>query len=308
MSSLTLATFNCENLFARYNFDKNYDPVGKDGFTINDLAFDIQDEAEKRITAEAILEVDADVIALQEIESLNVLDTFQSRYLPKMKYRYRMLVDSFDPRHIDVAVMSRYPITSVCSHRQERNKSNSSWLFSRDCLEVTIQVNGKDLLLYINHLKSMMEGRQDTRNRRVEQAERVAAIVDARWKASGYDGNFVVLGDLNDYPQTDNSHGQPVTTALNSLLQHPGLVNVVARLPADDQWTHFYASGGEYRQLDYLFLSKALAQKNPAAPDIMRKGLPFRAERYTGDRLPFVGENHPKASDHCPLSMKLELV
>ena len=85
MPSLTLATFNCENLFARYNFDKNYDPVGKDGFTINDLAFDLQDEAEKRITAQAILDVDADVIALQEVESLNVLDTFQSRYLAKMK-------------------------------------------------------------------------------------------------------------------------------------------------------------------------------------------------------------------------------
>ena len=42
--SIRLATFNTENLFARYNFNKNYNPVSKDGFTINDLAFDVYDE------------------------------------------------------------------------------------------------------------------------------------------------------------------------------------------------------------------------------------------------------------------------
>jgi predicted extracellular nuclease len=79
--SIRLATFNAENLFARYNFKKNCNPVSKDGFTINDLPFDVYDETDKKITAQAILEVNADVIALQEIESLSVLDAFNREIL-----------------------------------------------------------------------------------------------------------------------------------------------------------------------------------------------------------------------------------
>jgi endonuclease/exonuclease/phosphatase family metal-dependent hydrolase len=176
--SIRLATFNAENLFARYNFNKNYTPVAHDGFTINDLAFDIYDETDKEITAQAMREVNADVFALQEIESLPVLDTFNSKYLGTMKYRHRILIDSFDPRKIDVAILSRFPIISVRSHRQERNAANSAWLFSRDCLVVTLDVNGKELILYINHFKSMMGGRSETYTRRKEQVDRVAAILE----------------------------------------------------------------------------------------------------------------------------------
>jgi predicted extracellular nuclease len=296
--AIRLATFNAENLFARYNFNKNYSPVSNDGFTINDLAFDIYDETDKEITAQALHEVNADIFALHEIESLPVLDAFNSRYLGTMKYRHRLLIDSFDPRKIDVAILSRFPIISVQSHRQERNASNSAWLFSRDCLVVSLDINGKELILYINHFKSMMEGRNETHDRRKEQVDRVAAILDERWKAKKYKGNFVVLGDFNDYPDGN--------TALISLLQHPGLENVVKRLPQEDQWTHFYADRNEYKQLDYILLSKSLAAKNSGPPSIMRKGLSPRAEKYTGPRFPKVVEEERKASDHAPVFIDIE--
>ena len=296
---IRLATFNVENLFARYNFNKNYNPLSQNGFTINDLAFDVYDETDKQITAQALREINADVFALQEIESLPVLDAFNSRYLDNMKYRHRILIDSFDPRKIDVAVLSRYPIKSVQSHRNERNASNSAWLFSRDCLVAEIDVDGKQLIVYVNHFKSMMGGRVETHGRRKEQAERVAAILDKRWQANGYEGNFVVLGDFNDYPDGN--------TALTSLIKHPGLENVVERMPQEDRWTHFYSGRKEYKQLDFILLSKSLAQKNTDPPGIMRKGLPFRAKKYTGPRFPKVGEDGPKASDHAPVFIDIDL-
>lgn len=297
--SIRLATFNAENLFARYNFIKNDSPVAKDGFTINALAFDIYDETDKQITAQTIREVNADVIALQEIESLPVLDAFNSKYLGKMEYKHRILIDSFDPRKIDVAILSRFPIISVRSHRQERNATNSAWLFSRDCLVVVIDIEGKELILYVNHFKSMMEGRAQTHDRRKEQVDRVATIIDERWKVNKYEGNFVILGDFNDYPEGD--------TALTSLIQHPGLENVVKRMDQEDRWTHFYSGKKEYRQLDFILLSKSLAQMNPKPPGIMRKGLPYRAKKYNGPRFPNVGEDAPKASDHAPVFIDIDL-
>lgn len=296
---MRLATFNCENLFARYRFRDKPSPVAADGFTTEQMSFEGFDEPDKKLTAQAIKEVDADVIALQEVDSLPALDHFNSLYLKKLGYTHRMLIDGNDQRQIDVAVLSRHPFTALRTHRHERTQSaRPSPLFSRDCLEAEIDVAGKPLVLYVNHLKSMMGGRDKTHDRRQLQAARVAEIVDARWKKLGYQGNFVVLGDMNDYP------GQG--TALDPLLNHKGLDNVLTRLSPDEQWTHFY-SKGEYRQLDYLLLSKSLAAANQGKPAVMRKGLPLRAKNYTGPRFKGVGQDNPKSSDHAPLYMDIVL-
>ncbi len=296
---LRVATFNAENLFARYRFRSNFDPDDGSGFGVNNLAFDLQDDDAKRLTGRAVREVDADILCLQEVENLAVLERFNSRYLGGMGYTHRMVVDSHDPRFIDVAVLSRYPFAYVNTHRHERNAANTTWLFSRDCLEVDIDVGGTTLSIYANHLKSMMGGRAQTRARRVEQAQRVRQIVNGWWSSLSYEGNFIVLGDLNDYPQ-----GQ---TGIDALLNHPHLVNVVNRLPANQRWTHYWAGGNEYHQLDYLLLSKILADTNPGRPVIMRQGMPYRADRYTGPRFSDVGHDRPKASDHAVLYMDLEM-
>lgn len=78
-------------------------------------------------------------------------------------------------------------------------------------------------------------------------------------------------------------------------------MNVVNRLPTADRWTHFWAGGNEYRQLDYILLSKDLADASPGPPTVVRNGLPYQAERYAGPRFDEVGQDTPKASDHCPV-------
>ena len=295
-----IATFNVENLFARYRFRQNVDPLALDGFTINELAFNIYEETSKQITAAAIKAVNADIMALQEVESLPVLDRFNSRYLGGMNYKYRIAIDAFDPRRIDVALLSRHPIVSIRSYRHERNSANTAFLFSRDCLEVRLDVAGKPLALYVNHFKSMLGGRSNTKPRREEQVQRVAEIIDEQWVGAEYKGNFAVLGDFNDYIDGD--------TALGALINHPGLANISERIAEDNRWTHYWAGGDEYRQLDFILLSRSLADENTSCPEILRKGLPYRAERYTGERFDHVGENHPKASDHCPLFVDFQLI
>ncbi len=304
-----LATFNCENLFARFRFRSGFDAVGANGFTINDLAFEIFEETEKQITGAAVRKLDADVLALQEVESLPVLDRFVSRYLGGKGYKHRVLIDGNDPRSIDVALLSRFPISALRTHRQERTAAGSADLFSRDCLEADLDVKGRPLTLYVNHFKSMMasdwnsaaDGRTQTHARRKEQVERVAALVDERFGPGGHAGNFAVLGDFNDYVDSK--------TSLTALTTHAQLVNGLTRLPEAERWTHYWKDGGPlngYRQLDYILLGKALdTRAGKPQPGVVRDGLPWRATKYAGDRLPNVGEDSPKASDHCALYVDL---
>ena len=66
----------------------------------------------------------------------------------------------------------------------------------------------------------------------------------------------------------------------------------------------------EYRQLDYILITDALAEKNKAEPkvSILRNGMAYRASDYTGPRFPGVGYDNPKASDHALLWVSVELV
>ena len=193
-------------------------------------------------------------------------------------------------------------------------RSGRSYLFSRDCLEVDLEVEGRPLTLFVNHFKSMLDkrdpanGRRNTRERRLLQARGVKEIVTERFGRRPGRRPFAILGDLNDYREDDEAG----SSAIGELVDWEELEDVASRLPAEERWTHFFRkrSGpvrNSYHQLDYLLLSRSLARASSAAPELVRKGLPQRADRYTGARFPGVGLDAPAASDHCPVVIELEL-
>lgn len=310
---ITIGTFNCENLFRRFRF-KDYTTAdaqkaieSKEGFSLDKkLVEDVMPEA-REITAQAIRGINADVLALQEVENLDTLRFFNTKFI-KNGYKYQLVIDGNDPRAIDVAVLSRYPFGSIKTHQFDKKPSSSSAkIFSRDCLEVDILLPGeKTLALFANHFKSMMGGRPETMARRKEQSVRVVEIVMERFGSTPAKAPFVVLGDFNDY--YDGPNADQLSPGLQPLLSQPWTEDVLKRLPLADRWTHYYAKKKEYKQLDYILLSKSLATANPGAvPKIERRGLPKRATRVIGPRFPGVGPNEPKASDHCPVSIALKI-
>jgi endonuclease/exonuclease/phosphatase family metal-dependent hydrolase len=315
VTAVRVATFNVENLFARFRFNSDVDPekAVKDGWDVNKTYFRIFDEVEKKITGKLIKSLDAQVIALQEVENLDTLRRFRGDYVGGPKaFPYTVLVDGNDPRLIDVAVMSKHPIVSVRSNQHLR--SGKSYVFSRDCLEVELDVDGSPLHLFVNHFKSMLDkhdpknGRRNTRAKRKLQAKTVKEIVQARFGAQAGTQPFIVMGDLNDYLQTDEAG----STGISELVQWDELENVVERLPKEDRWTHYFRERAapkkdSYKQLDYLLLSKLLAGKTAGPPEIARKGLTRAADRYTGPRFPEVGDPKPVASDHCPVVLDVTL-
>jgi endonuclease/exonuclease/phosphatase family metal-dependent hydrolase len=314
VTTFRLATFNVENLFARFRFDEQVeaDDAVRDGWDVNETLFTLQDDDSKRLTGETIRATRADVLALQEVENLDVLKRFRSLYLGGSRaYPYALSIDGNDPRLIDVAVLSKHPIVHIRSHQERR--SGSSYVFSRDCLEVDLLIGGRPLTLFVNHLKSMLDqddpanGRRRTRERRALQAREVRRIVTERFGPDPGQHPFVILGDLNDYLDTD---GQG-TTGIGDLVRWRQVENVVARLPRDDRWTHYFPGDREllegYHQLDYMLVSRSLAAHAKGVPEIIRMGLPTGAKRYTGPRFKGVGRVMPKASDHCPVVFELEL-
>jgi endonuclease/exonuclease/phosphatase family metal-dependent hydrolase len=313
---LRLATFNTENLFARFRFAARVDPrrAEHEGFTIDDLAFGIYDAGQKHLTAGVIAATDADVVALQEVEGLDALKRFRDRYLGgAARYPHVMCIDGNDPRFIDVAVLSRFPI--VHARSWQHLAGPTGLVFSRDCLETVVDVPGvAPLTLFVNHFKSMRSPRDPERGRvttaptRTEQATAVRTIVAEHFADRVHTAFFAVLGDLNDY-RGDDERG---ACAITALLDWDALVDPVLELPVDDRWTHYAAPGvghpePQYRQLDYLLLSRGLDARRVGPPTIVRSGLARNATRYPGARLAGVGPDRPNASDHGATVVELDL-
>lgn len=308
MSRIRIATFNTENLFARYRFNRYANPERAviDGWLINETRFSVHKPSSKKVTGEAIMAANAHVIALQEIESLDVLKKFRTDFLGgRATYPHAVLVDSNDPRRIDVALLSKFPITHVRSYQHLRTANNRAYIFSRDCLEADVRLDsGQSLTLFVNHLKSMIGGRANTKDRRHQQSLAVIDIVKDRFGPNAGDGHdFVILGDLNDYVET----GHEDESGISNLVGWPGVVDVIGRLPQAERWTHHWNGGDEYRQLDYILVSKSLADRNPnALPEMERRGMSARAAQAGPNRFPGVTDII-KASDHCPVTIELEL-
>lgn len=315
MSNLTIATFNCENLFHRFKFESNLtkeqiDKKLKDGFIIDKSVLSTVTQTERQLTADAIKATKADIVCLQEIENMDTLRNFLTTYMSSSGYKYRMLIDAKDPRLIDVALISKIPFGNVKTHQYD----GTGKVFSRDCLEVEFDIKGTPLTVFVNHFKSMFDKskktpaqkRALTAAKRTAQCHAVLNIISQKFTSSPQKSNWIIAGDLNDYPDDVSS--------LKPLLESKWMENIVQTRIADanERWTHFWDTttvpvDERYKQIDYIFLSKKLADANPAAvPVIVRKGLVTRATKYTGSRFTNVTEKQG-ASDHCPLVVTIKI-
>ena len=276
-----------------------------------------------------------DILAVQEVESLQTLKQFNETYLDK-HFKYMYLVDGNDSRQIDVGFLSMFPAIKIRTHQFIPDSVTHEHLFSRDCLEIDFAITNSQeeeglektdldkqvpiLTFFNNHLKShFLDWRKtgEEKDKQIEadnqkrkrQSGEVAKLVKARFANHDIDNRFfVVCGDFND---------DPTTPTLQDLLAM-GLYNVISRLsggtaPYEKTWTYYYEKEDTLHQYDYLLFSKALAEKNPdVLPTIERRGVAkykklqtnhgFDLERFTG-----VAGKATEASDHCPVYIEIEI-
>jgi endonuclease/exonuclease/phosphatase family metal-dependent hydrolase len=194
--------------------------------------------------------LDADVIGLMEVETLGVLQRLNREALGDLGYRDVILIEGNDPeRGIDVALLSRFPVTQTLSHVADTYwvaDGISHRLFSRDCLECHLALpSGETLVVLVNHFKSKRGGEAETEALRTAQAARVREITEELLRQYSL---IAVLGDLND---TADSH------TLAPLLQDSPLTDLAA-LDVPEAQRYSFVHQGQTERIDYLLTSPAL--------------------------------------------------
>lgn len=244
-----------------------------------------------RNTGRVVSEVDADILLTVEVENRLSLERFNTQVLAgaldRRPYPYALLIDGNDPRGIDIGIFSRYPITSIRTHLFETNPDRPSQrLFSRDCPEFEIQLNGTPLVILGNHLKSKS---QDDPELRLAQAKRVAEIYRAALERTPH---VIVAGDLNDHPTSDAA----------AALEGAGLRDVMSHRSYRGLPGTFGECKNERDKFDYLLLSPEVWQ------EVQQVGLETRGIFADGIK-PFdtVTSEANAASDHAALYMDVDL-
>ncbi len=263
-----------------------------------ELATEPVDEIGTRTTARVIADIDADVIALVEVEDRPSLVRLNKELLGG-RYEHVMLVDGNDDRGIDVGIMTKagYDIRSIRSNVDV--KDGDEPVFSRDCPQYEIRTpSGKVLHVLVNHFKSQSGGGGAKRRRQAEEVRRIADELVAARK------NVIVLGDLNE--------GQPSLTEpapnLKALFDGPLLSCYDLDGFDTGKRPGTFDSCGIRNRLDYVLVSKSL-QRRFRSGHVFRHGLwGTRTTRPTDwYTYPEMHNHNQQASDHAAVVVDLDL-
>ncbi len=227
-------------------------------------------------TARVIRDVAADVLAVVEAESRPVLKQFHEMMLEKLAlpegYRHIMIIDGNDSRGIDVGLATRegFPIGEMRSHVDDL-KPDGHPIFSRDCPEYEVMTpSGARLMILPNHFKSKFGGNDpSSRAKRRAQSEAVASYY-RRLVDEGCE-NVVVLGDLNDTPDSEELAPLLGETDLRDVSEHPAFTAFEFNVENGHRGVGTLGLGNDDDKIDYVLLSPALFAKVTAG-GIFRKG------------------------------------
>ena len=293
---ISVGTFNLNNLFSRYNFQAEIvalPPHEAGGIELTFSQGDVQartfmgrlvkakEPAETAEIARRIRDMNIDVLAVQEVEHIEILRAFNRDQLGGL-YPHVALIEGNDPRMIDVGVLSKLPLGPIVSFQTATHPDDPQQrVFGRDLLAVRVlDARGDKLLtVYNTHMKSHFvpfgedpaQGAARANARRRRQAETIARILSAEERRGA---KFVLVGDMNDPPQSPDLapmlvvDGDPLLNGLAAALEtRPAKPETPGQGPgpATTAWTHRFNPSGAappiYELFDQVWLSQALAPR-----------------------------------------------
>lgn len=229
-----------------HNLENDKDDSGAPGETIVSTA---EYTAHRKAVGKVLNQIDADVLVLVEVENKAVLDDLNKTELGG-KYTASSLIDGNDYRGVDIGVLSKYPIDSVVSHKDEGFPLNGTqgpnYYYSRDCPEIHIAFNGRKMVFLGTHLKAKSN---DDPIKRLAEAQHTRAIADSLAKQDPSRA-IVILGDFNDTPDSPPYLATVGTGATK-------YADATLPLAAADRWSYNFQ--GKLELIDYQFVNPVLA-------------------------------------------------
>jgi len=247
-----IATYNVENLFdlkkTGYEY-KEYIPYSKSRWNQKNYKIKLNN------IAKVIKDINADIIALQEIESLQALKDL--RYTLKQKglyYKYFKIANAKSTT-VKVSILSKYPFSS----RELRVSTSYRY---RNILEAKFNINNTKLYMFINHWKS----KSGPESMRIKSAKKLIQRINN----IGYDKNIIILGDFNsDYEEykkflrkrkLNDTNG---ITGINHILRTIDNTKDASSLKlAQDQFYNLWYDTKEKERYSYIFRGKKEALDN----------------------------------------------
>ena len=267
-AAISFITFSCfaaaeEVSFASFNlywlFDErdpqlnNYEKYrGKVGQSYQDALNKV---------AQKIKAIDADVIALQEIENEEVLKELQSALNQLgLNYPHRFICGCKDPTGQDVALLSKFSAsgTVVTSFNHERklylteeDRFNESETGLSKSLMVPLNIKDEVVNVFVFHLKSQRGGYVADKQRQA-QAKIVRRITLPYLNKNE---NVIVMGDLN---------AEPGSKTLHTIRGFDDVYTNLYQTTNDDDFQgnkSTYIFNGRNQQIDHILLSRDLHKR-----------------------------------------------
>lgn len=182
---VTLATYNVENLFDLKHDGGEYEeyiPNTKSQWNKKNHSIKLAN------LSKVIIDIDADILALQEVESLQALKDLRFELKRNgLYYQYYAIADKKNTT-VKVALLSKFPFV----YAKELRVTSS--LSQRNILEVKYRIDGAEFYLFVNHWKA----KSGAESKRIVSARELMQ----RIKQIGRDKNIILVGDFNsDYEE-----------------------------------------------------------------------------------------------------------
>lgn len=307
---LTIATYNVENLFDMTDNGTEYDIYRP--YTHSWIP-SIQ-KIKLTNTARVIKEMNADVVALAEIESAQALDALLDELSHQgVSYPYHTIAQGASTVH--TALISKYPFDTITSIPVGSGQE------SRAIIHAVLPICHTNLSLFVNHWKS----KKGPESERITYANALTSALDHLSENDDY----ILLGDFNsnydefqtfrDDPRLNNTGGR---TGINHILktikpddsfvtkksiQPQEHLSLWQELPPSERWSE--AFGREKGSIDHIIIPHTLLDNHGInyvdgsfrrfTPDyLFKNGLPFRWQVSKGGKGEHLGAGF---SDHLPL-------
>jgi endonuclease/exonuclease/phosphatase family metal-dependent hydrolase len=256
--------------------------------------------------AKVIKAIDADVLALEEVESKEAIEWFRDEFLQGLGYDHVASLDVGYYRGVEQSVLSRFPISGVTAWPDESladmeaKKTGDGWetkgdapkSFQRSPLMVDIEVpESSDHPAYSFTLAVVHHKSGNFKKQRESEALQLVELLQSRLEEEP-ELNLIILGDFNAGP-----FDQSVAVYKNA-----GFVNAYEHRWSREEGTrNLFRTHESDRVIDYIMLHPN------ADSEVAKNTFQVVGSLHPGDKYNWRKDEPPSgyAADHYPLVIDL---